>query len=779
MSPAVLPASAVFLSYASQDAEAARALVSAMRAAGVEVWFDQNELVGGDAWDAKIRRQIAECALFVPVISANTQARLEGYFRIEWKLAAQRSHGIAEEKAFLLPVVIDDTRDSDAKVPAEFRAVQWTRLPSGEAPPAFLQRLQKLLHPANAVAPGLSAAQPPAAAAPVPKSRWPWLVAAGLGGAVLAVGLTVVLPTRPQPLGGVPLAPASPAITAPASTPAPTSPALDPKAIAVLPFANLSSEKDSEYFSDGLTENILDKLARNPGLRVMARTSSFSYKAKNAPISQIAAELRVGTIIEGSVQRAGTRLRITAQLVNGADGAHVWSETFDRELSTADIFAMQDEIALKIAARLHSGPEPSTAGSVVAFVPTRNLEAYDLFLRGRALEVRGTGGARQAIPLYQRAVELDPNFAEAWTRLAASWTSRANSITDYAPEAAPAARAALERAFSFNPDSAEALIVRAELARGVDFDFAAAERDLKRVEVLRGVTAELRTAQGQLARDQEDWPAALKFFEEATMLDPQNSGTLVWYGVVASSRGDFVLCDKLNRRAMAMQGAAGAEPFNNNLANRTRWRGPAASLALLERTSIMQARWDEWRVGLLIQLGRIEEARASVARLEAESAISRLGSKRTILSHWQALGRTEEARTLAETLYREAKAEFDRGNRGGFAWLDLINAQIALGDIDGSRTLLLAWKKEAEPWKTKAPYRYHWQFASRSTGAFLRVGMTEEAISLLQYRHSKGYHFGYGLGDRVFAPLRGDPRFEAIRREAEAYAAAQPDPVDP
>src|SRR6201988_2790487 len=119
---------AVFPSYASQDAEAARRICDALRAAGVEVWFDQSELVGGDAWDAKIRKQIAECALFVPVISASTQARLEGYFRLEWKLAAQRTHTMADEKTFLLPVVIDATRDTEAKVPAEFKAVQWTRL---------------------------------------------------------------------------------------------------------------------------------------------------------------------------------------------------------------------------------------------------------------------------------------------------------------------------------------------------------------------------------------------------------------------------------------------------------------------------------------------------------------------------------------------------------------------------------------------------------------------------------------------------------------------------
>src|SRR5436189_4626999 len=124
------PIGAVFLSYASQDMLAARRIRDALDAAGIEVWFDQNELRGGDAWDQKIRRQIRECALFLPVISANTQARREGYFRIEWKLAAQRTHAFADGTPFLLPIVIDGTRDEVALVPEEFRAVQWTRLPS-------------------------------------------------------------------------------------------------------------------------------------------------------------------------------------------------------------------------------------------------------------------------------------------------------------------------------------------------------------------------------------------------------------------------------------------------------------------------------------------------------------------------------------------------------------------------------------------------------------------------------------------------------------------------
>jgi tetratricopeptide (TPR) repeat protein len=135
----------VFLSYASQDADAARSICEALRSGGVEVWFDQEGgLEHGDEWDAKIRRQIKECSLFIPLVSANTQARHEGYFRIEWDLAAERARGIASGVPFILPVVIDETREPDSLVPDRFRAVQWTHLPGGAVDPGVLQRFLKL-----------------------------------------------------------------------------------------------------------------------------------------------------------------------------------------------------------------------------------------------------------------------------------------------------------------------------------------------------------------------------------------------------------------------------------------------------------------------------------------------------------------------------------------------------------------------------------------------------------------------------------------------------------
>ena len=136
---------AIFVSYAREDSDAARRIAEALRRHGLEVWFDQDELRGGDAWDQKLRRQIKECALFVPVVSANTQERREGYFRLEWKLAAERTHLMAEGVPFIAPVVIDETTEANALVPAEFMRVQWTRLPGARLTPEFAGQVKRLL----------------------------------------------------------------------------------------------------------------------------------------------------------------------------------------------------------------------------------------------------------------------------------------------------------------------------------------------------------------------------------------------------------------------------------------------------------------------------------------------------------------------------------------------------------------------------------------------------------------------------------------------------------
>src|SRR6516165_7996360 len=164
---ATMPAGAVFLSYASEDAAAAERVAAALRSAGIEVWFDKSELRGGDAWDRRIRDQIHDCRLFIALISAHTEARDEGYFRREWKLAVDRTHDMLEKKAFLLPVAIDGTPERGAAVPDKFHEVQWTRLSGGEAPPEFVARIKRLLSPESPTTAG-SPAGAASGSAPIP-----------------------------------------------------------------------------------------------------------------------------------------------------------------------------------------------------------------------------------------------------------------------------------------------------------------------------------------------------------------------------------------------------------------------------------------------------------------------------------------------------------------------------------------------------------------------------------------------------------------------------------
>jgi TolB-like protein len=226
-------------------------------------------------------------------------------------------------------------------------------------------------------------------------------------------------------------------------TAAATAPAAPEKSIAVLPFVNLSSDREQEYWSDGLSEEILNQLAQIGELKVTARTSSFSFKGKNEDVRDIARELNVRYVLEGSVRTAGNQLRITAQLIDATDGSHVWSRAFDRERN--DVFAIQEEIAMAVSETL------SVALDVGAMARARggttNLEAYDRYLRARALDrQRGTSeDIVRAAELYREAVKLDPTFVRAWSDLNTELTLWPIYVPDRLAEAREEQRAIRER----------------------------------------------------------------------------------------------------------------------------------------------------------------------------------------------------------------------------------------------------------------------------------------------------------------------------------------------
>ena len=306
---------AVFLSYAKQDAEAAARICAALRAAGIEVWFDQSELRGGDAWDAAIRRQIKTCALMIPIISANTQGRAEGYFRLEWKLAVDRSHLMSQDRAFLLPVVIDQTSEGDERVPERFREVQWTRLPGGETSPAFVARILRLLEqesPAASAptAPPVFAAPPPAAnpisapaAAPAAIKRRTPLAWIGVIAVLLCVGIAAWA-TRSTWLR-------PPTVVAYSNE--------DRRmTFALLPFHAPADDAHALQIAKATGDEILTLLeTRKELVSVAPRGSVEQAVAREVSMKKLAKALDVHFLIRGTVARGADNYTVT---VLGVDG---------------------------------------------------------------------------------------------------------------------------------------------------------------------------------------------------------------------------------------------------------------------------------------------------------------------------------------------------------------------------------------------------------------------------------------------------------------------------
>ena len=234
--------------------------------------------------------------------------------------------------------------------------------------------------------------------------------------------------------------------------------------IAVLPFTNLSGDPARDYFSDGMSEELLNLLARVPGLKVAARTSSFAYKGRNVDIREVGRELGVETVLEGSVRQAGDQVRITAQLIDTETGFHLWSETYDRKL--ADIFQVQDEIAGAIVQklRIELGPKDQQL-AMRDKVPTQDVEAYELYLKGRAAwKRRGEENIRRAIELYQSALSHDPAFARARAALASAYVVLPGyTEPDDSDEFLGLAETSARQALSIDPNIGEAHAVLAQI----------------------------------------------------------------------------------------------------------------------------------------------------------------------------------------------------------------------------------------------------------------------------------------------------------------------------
>jgi serine/threonine-protein kinase len=426
----------------------------------------------------------------------------------------------------------------------------------------------------------------------------------------------------------------------------------NPRAIAVLPLSNMSADPENEYFADGMTEEIINALAKVPAMQVASRTSSFAFKGKEVDVRQIGEKLGVSSVLEGSVRKVGNRIRITAQLISVENGYHLWSESYDRQLE--DVFAVQDEISRAIvdALKLRLADD---AAQVVA--PTKNLEAYTLYLKGRFFFVKlSEPGLRKALDLFQRALLQDPGFARAYAGIADVWCNLADDWV--APdEAYPRAKAAAERALQRDPELAEAITSIGKVLCWHEWNFAAAEAQLARAVALNPNYAEAHYVHGTALPLVGRLDDAIETMANALKLDPLSVHYSEWLsrfllyahdydGAIAQAHRTLEM-DEVCIRAPHYIGSAYLAMGDAETA--LTWYRRAQALEKAVRS------YDAMIVRALAALGQREEADAIMGRLEEESRQQYLRSE-IIAMGYAAVGDFDRAFESLERAFQARSA---------------------------------------------------------------------------------------------------------------------------
>jgi TolB-like protein/Tfp pilus assembly protein PilF len=384
--------------------------------------------------------------------------------------------------------------------------------------------------------------------------------------------------------------------------------------VAVLPFIALGGSGEHEYFSDGITEDVIAHLSKIRSLRVIARSSVMQFRSRERPLGEVAAALGVRTVLDGSVRHAGNRVRVVATLVDAEGGGHLWSETYDREIT--DIFAIQTDVALRIAAALRAELSPEERGRVQA-APTRDIQAYRLFLHGRQAFIQFTAeGLERAIIYFEGAIAHDPGFALAHTLLAMTFVELAEQAAAPARELFERAKVAARRALELAPDLADAHATSAYLRMVADFEWAAAEQGLQRAIELSPSNGYALDLYARLCWATGRFDDAMPLARLAQQLDP------------AANRMDMsTMLLRAGRYAEALETSRGAievEPRHPRARATHGWArfltgDREGGIAELERAVEYSARTPLWLAQLgemLGMVGRTGDARVLLGELE-------------------------------------------------------------------------------------------------------------------------------------------------------------------
>ncbi len=338
---------------------------------------------------------------------------------------------------------------------------------------------------------------------------------------------------------------ATPAAPAPESADARVS-------LAILPFANVGGDNANEFFSDGITDELIGSLARIPRLRVVSRTSAFAFRTREMPLPEIGARLRVGYVLTGSVRRAGDQLRLSAQLSRVADDTLLWSETYQREV--ADVFHVQDELSRRITATVRDALGTFGTVTPARVHPARSVTAYDQYLLGRyAWNKRTASSLREGLECFQRAIEADPEYAPAYAGLADSHALMASSNVARPLDAYPQARAAALRAIELDPDLAEGHASLGLVKLNFDWDWDAAERELQRAIELNPSYSTARQWYSSYLSSMGRHEEAITCAQQAAALDPFSIVATIRVGIAYSFAQQHEQAAAQLERALAME----------------------------------------------------------------------------------------------------------------------------------------------------------------------------------------------------------------------------------
>jgi TolB-like protein/Tfp pilus assembly protein PilF len=544
------------------------------------------------------------------------------------------------------------------------------------------------------------------------------------------------------------------------------------KSIAVLPFENLSTDKENAYFADGIQEEVLTRLAKIADLKVISRTSTAKYRSAPDNLREIAKQLGVANILEGSVQKTADQVRVNVQLINAQTDSHLWADTYDRKL--ADIFGVESEIAKAIAQSLQAkltGHEEQA----LTVKPTNNPEAYDAYLRGLAFEARHTSYqddlAGKAIGSYERAVQLDPNFALAWSRL-----SRANDsfYFDVSTNATrrDAAKRALDNAQKLQPNSPDTLLALAAYQFYVLGDYGLAKATFQRVNKMLPGNSEALTGLAFIARREGHWDESIAYAEQILVLDPQNTDSLGQAANTYVYLRQFPAALKLYDRALdllpndpdLMAAKAAVYQAEGNLEEAAKFlpdvnaQTPSSEALGTKITQLVFER----NFGEAVRLQQARLAQSS--EFKGANQVSLALNQRLAGDSAGAKATAEQARNTLEPL---CKSQPD--NPGRATWLAW--AYAVLGDKNSAL-------KEAERATALVPSAKEplWGPCYEENLALIELFLGEKsrAIPTLARLLQTPYHeWNYGTPitpahlrlDPTWDPLRGDPAFQKLCEE--------------